>query len=50
MYCRLMGAMSDLPVVPMLESIHISLTVLLDPETVVVAVGILLLSYTQAEI
>ena len=50
MYCRFMAAMFDLIVTLTSESIHISPTVLLDPETVGVAVGMLLLSCIEAEI
>ena len=45
-----MATMFDLPVTPTSESIHTSIIVLLDPEIVGVAVGILLLSSIQAEI
>ena len=47
---RLMAAIFDLLITPMSESIQTSITVLLDPENVEVAVGILLLSYLQADI
>ena len=50
MYFRLMAAIFDLPVTPTSQSIYNSFTVLLDPENVGVAVGILLLSLLQAEI
>ena len=49
-YFRLMVAMSDKPVTPMSKSNHTSLIVLLDPANVEVAVGISLLSHTQAEL
>ena len=45
-----MAAMFDLPVAPKSESIHTSLTVLLDHENVELAVGILLLSYSKANL
>ena len=45
-----MAAISDIPVTPMSESMHISSIVLLDAENVGVAVGISLLSRIQAEI
>ena len=50
MYLRLMAAIFDLQVTPTAESIYNSSTMLLDPENVGVAVGISLLSHTQAEI
>ena len=50
MYFRLMAAIFDLPVTSTSESIHTSLTVLLDPDNVGVAVGISLLSHIQADI
>ena len=50
MYFWLMAVMFDLPVIPMSESIHTSIVVLLDPKIVGVAVRISLLSYIQAEI
>ena len=50
MYFRLMAAIFDFPVALTSDSIHNSLTVLLDPENVGVAAGILLLSYIHAEI
>ena len=49
-YFRQMAAMIDSPVTPTLESNHTSPTVLHDPAKVGVAVGISLISYTQAEI
>jgi hypothetical protein len=50
MYFWLMAAMFDLPVTPTPERKHTILTVLLDPEIVGVAIGILLLCYIQTEI
>ena len=50
MYFRFEAAMFDQPVALTSGNIHNSPTVLLDPENVGVAVGILLLSHTQAEI
>jgi len=49
-YVRLMAAIFDLLVTVTLESIRISYSVLLDPENVVVAIGISLLSCLEAEI
>ena len=45
MYFRSMTAMFDLPVTSTSETIHTSIIMLLDPENVGLAVGILLLSY-----
>ena len=45
-----MAAIFDSPVTPTSERIYASLTLLLDPEIVGVAVGILLLSCKQASI
>jgi hypothetical protein len=45
-----MAATFDFLVTPMSESIHTTSVVLLGPENVGVAVGILVLSYMQAEI
>ena len=50
MYFRLMEAMFDLLVIPRSEGIHISPTVLLEPENYGVAVGRPLMSSIQAEI
>ena len=50
MYFRLMAAMFDIPVALTSESIHTSPTVMLDPENARIAVGISLLSLTQADI
>ena len=50
MYFRLLAAIFDLLVTTTSESIHTSLTVLLDPDIVGVAAVILLLSHIQAEI
>ena len=50
LYFRLMAAIFDLPVTPTSASIHTSITVLLDPENVGVAVGVLLLFHIEAEI
>ena len=49
MYIRLMAAIFDLSVHLTSESVHVSPTVLLDPENVQVVVGFSLLSYLQAE-
>ena len=45
-----MAAIFDLLVTPISERIHTSFTVLLDPDNVGLADGILLLSYIQAKI
>ena len=50
MYFRLMAAIFDLPVTPTSKNVYNSSSVFLDPENVGVAVGISLLSHTQAEI
>ena len=50
MHFRLKAAIFDLSLNPTLESIYTSPTVLLDLENVAVAIGMLLLSWTQAEI
>ena len=50
MYFRLMAVMFDLPVTSTSESMHTSITVLLDPENVGVVFGISLLSGIDAEI
>ena len=45
-----MAAIFDLPLTPLLDSVHNSPTELLHPETVGVAFGILFLSSTEVEI
>ena len=45
-----MAAIFDLPITPTSDSIHTSLTVLLDPNNVRVATGIVLRSHIEAEI
>ena len=45
-----MAAIFNLPLTPLLNSVHTSPTELLDPENVGVAVGISLLSCIQADI
>ena len=46
MYVPLLAAIFDVPVTPISESIHVSPTMVLDPEKLVVAVGCSVKSYS----